>query len=72
VLPTADFPSHLSATGIFEDLARLRFHSGFVPYEVNLPFWSDGAEKRRWIALPESAGDAKQAIRFISNFVGRH
>src|SRR5206468_3482644 len=23
-----------------------------IPYELNVPFWSDGAEKRRWMALP--------------------
>src|SRR5690606_28813421 len=26
--------------------------SGLIPYAPNAPFWSDGAEKERWIALP--------------------
>lgn len=24
----------------------------FVPYEINVPFWSDGAGKERWLRLP--------------------
>lgn len=26
--------------------------SGLIPYEVAAPFWSDGADKERWLALP--------------------
>src|SRR5205085_1408597 len=26
-----------------------------VPYSVNVPFWSDGASKRRWLMLPTGA-----------------
>jgi uncharacterized repeat protein (TIGR03806 family) len=28
---------------------------GLVPYEVRVPFWSDGADKRRFLALPSGA-----------------
>lgn len=45
-------PEWLSQTLVFSDLASLTPASGFVPYEPNAPFWSDGAEKRRWIGLP--------------------
>jgi len=24
-----------------------------IPYDVNVSFWSDGAQKRRWFALPQ-------------------
>jgi uncharacterized repeat protein (TIGR03806 family) len=27
--------------------------SGLIPYAINAPFWSDGAEKDRWMALPD-------------------
>ncbi len=27
--------------------------SGLIPYSVNAPFWSDGADKERWLALPD-------------------
>lgn len=47
-------PDRLSGTGAFSDLATLAPASGVVPYEVNLPFWSDGALKRRWFSLPDT------------------
>lgn len=51
-----ELPTLLSRTGIFRSLADLTPNPGIVPYTVNAPLWSDGADKRRWIALP---GDAR-------------
>lgn len=45
-------PPTLADTGAFSNLAALTPAPGVVPYEVNLPFWSDGAEKRRWFQVP--------------------
>lgn len=45
-------PATLADTGAFADLGTLTPAPGLVPYEVNLPFWSDGADKRRWFSLP--------------------
>jgi uncharacterized repeat protein (TIGR03806 family) len=45
-------PSRLSKTGVFRSLKDLKANPGIVPYDVNVPLWSDGAAKRRWIALP--------------------
>jgi uncharacterized repeat protein (TIGR03806 family) len=45
-------PSLLSQTGVFASLTELRPIPGFLPYDVNVPLWSDGAVKWRWIALP--------------------
>src|SRR3954451_10935621 len=45
-------PARRSQTGLFADLSRLEISPGVLPYEVNVPFWSDGAQKRRWIGLP--------------------
>lgn len=42
----------LSETGCFDDLEVLRPAPGVVPYEVALPFWSDGAHKQRFVSLP--------------------
>src|SRR5262249_20688670 len=53
---SAELPSLLSQTGIFRSLTDLTPNRGIVPYTVNSPLWSDGATKRRWIALP---GDAR-------------
>lgn len=54
--PTADqsanSPALLSETAAFVDLERLEAAPGILPYSVQSPLWSDGAEKRRWMALP--------------------
>lgn len=45
-------PARLSETGCFADLASLTPAMGVLSYDVALPFWSDGADKRRWVVLP--------------------
>lgn len=45
-------PATLEETGVFASLATLTPHPGFVPYDVNLPFWSDHAIKSRWFHVP--------------------
>jgi uncharacterized repeat protein (TIGR03806 family) len=45
-------PALLSQTGAFSDVARRTPSDGLIPYALNVPFWSDGAEKSRWMALP--------------------
>ena len=47
------FPDRLSETGLFTDTAQLTAAPGLVEYAVGSPFWSDRAEKKRWLALPE-------------------
>ena len=46
------FPRLLSQTGLFETVKGHRTHAALIPYSVNAPLWSDGAHKRRWIAMP--------------------
>lgn len=46
-------PGMLSETGLFMDLETLTPADGLVEYELNEPFWSDGAVKRRWIGIPD-------------------
>ncbi len=48
-----DYPQTLSELGIFADLADFSPNPGVVPYEVNLRFWSDGADKSRWFSIPD-------------------
>jgi len=50
--PPAPFPANLSGTGLFANTATLTPAPGLVEYDVNAPLWSDGATKRRWVALP--------------------
>ncbi|MDB6025281.1 MAG: hypothetical protein JWM68_1504 [Verrucomicrobiales bacterium] len=50
----AQIPSLLSETGAFSDLTNLTTHPGIDTFDVTIPFWSDNAEKRRWIMVPAS------------------
>jgi hypothetical protein len=45
--------STLSETGLFADIAADRLAAGVEPYRPQFRLWTDGAAKRRWIALPE-------------------
>jgi uncharacterized repeat protein (TIGR03806 family) len=49
-----DIPQTLADTGIFKDTPNLTLKDGFIGYDVNTPFWSDGALKRRWFAMLRS------------------
>src|SRR5690606_15871493 len=53
---SGEFPATLAETGLFTDLQNLVPVPGIVPYNINVPFWSDGAIKSRWFGLldPES------------------
>ena len=46
-------PEKLSATGLYADPATLRVDPANRPYSPQYPLWSDGADKARWIRLPE-------------------
>ncbi len=48
----ADFPQTLADTGAFADLVTLTPQPGIIPFELNVPLWSDGAHKTRWFSLP--------------------
>lgn len=47
-------PPTLAATGAFTNLTTLAPAAGIVPYDVNVPFWSDNAIKSRWFSLPDT------------------
>lgn len=48
-----NFPTTLSTTGLFSDVASLTPAPGLIEYDVRTPLWSDDAAKKRWIALPD-------------------
>ncbi|QDV07188.1 Quinoprotein glucose dehydrogenase B precursor [Planctomycetes bacterium Poly30] len=50
-----DWPALLSEAGLYSSMQPRVLSSHLIPYEVNAPFWSDGAEKARFIELPEGA-----------------
>ncbi len=62
-------PALLSETGAFADLATLAPAAGVFPYGVNAPLWSDAAEKKRWIALPNDGvhDSPDEKIRFSAD-----
>jgi|GEM_PF-323233 len=64
-----DPPQFLSQTGAFSNLSNLNPRSGLVPYTVNTPLWSDGASKKRWIAVPNDGSHNTNAeqITFSEN-----
>jgi uncharacterized repeat protein (TIGR03806 family) len=45
-------PLLLSQTGAFKDLRTLTPAAGLIPYDLIVAFWSDGAFKTRWVAIP--------------------
>ena len=45
-------PTLLSETGAFANLSTLEPAQGLIPYDMIEPFWSDGASKKRWMAIP--------------------
>jgi len=47
------FPDLLSKTGCVSPTDVTKPASGVIPFSVALPFWSDGAEKERYLALPD-------------------
>ncbi len=52
--PTAvDFPQRLSDTGCVDASDPATPVAGMIPYGLAVPFWSDGADKERWLALPD-------------------
>lgn len=46
-------PLLLSQTGVFSDTRKRIANPGLIPYDLNVAFWSDGADKLRWTAIPE-------------------
>ena len=60
------FPQKLSETGVFQDLQTLSVSEGLIPYDLIDPSWSDGALKKRWMAIPNdgSHNTSSEKIRF--------
>jgi hypothetical protein len=51
----APLPERLAATGLFQDGSADVVRAGVQPFTPQYALWSDGAAKRRWIALPEGS-----------------
>ena len=53
-------PQLLTDTGCVSASDPKQPAAGLIPYAINAPFWSDGADKDRWIALPNGQNIAVQ------------
>jgi len=47
-------PQLLTETGCVNPTDPTQPAEGLIPYAINEPFWSDGAEKTRYLALPDN------------------
>jgi len=54
-------PATLSEAGLFTDLENMTPVPGLIPYAVNTPFYSDGADKTRWFGIPDGTVIAFEA-----------
>lgn len=52
---SAELPERLSETGLYADLASDTLAAGVFYYRPEFALWSDGAEKRRWVSLPQGS-----------------
>jgi uncharacterized repeat protein (TIGR03806 family) len=52
--PTGRIPPLLSQTGAFTNLRTLSPAPGLMAYDLVVPFWSDGALKSRFVAIPSA------------------
>jgi hypothetical protein len=50
-------PALLSQTGAFADTRTLTPAAGLLPYDLNVPSWSDGADKPLGVTQPEEVWD---------------
>lgn len=64
-------PVLLSETGAFKDLVTLEPTDGLIPYDLNVPFWSDGARKTRWMSIPNDGTHDTPEEQVVFNSVGR-
>jgi uncharacterized repeat protein (TIGR03806 family) len=59
--PPDTFPKKLSQTGCFVASDPKQPVPALIPYELNAPFWSDGATKERHFAIPDGTTIAVNA-----------
>jgi putative heme-binding domain-containing protein len=55
----ADFPTKLSATGLYSPGPSHQPAAGVTPFTINSPQWQDGATAEHWVALP---GDSSATL----------
>ena len=66
---TWQYPPLLSQTGLFTNLPALTPAASMIPYDVNMPLWSAGLAKKRWVMIPNDgvANTAAERITYSSS-----
>ena len=64
------FPEKLSETGLFSNTSALTPNPGLVAYEINAPFYSDDASKKRWFGVPPSGRIAFSPVNAFDMSMG--
>jgi uncharacterized repeat protein (TIGR03806 family) len=59
-------PQLLSQTGAFKNQIKLTPANDLIPYDLNVPFYSDGAVKLRWVSVPSEGALTNTRIRFAA------
>src|SRR5260221_8474629 len=67
--PLPPFPRKLSETGVFTSVVKHQVAPGVIPYEINAPFWSDGAHKERFFVIPD-IGKVNPTISLLDDNAG--
>lgn len=49
---SSGFPTKLSESGLFSDVAKHKTAAGVIPYSVNSEWWNNGGIAERFVALP--------------------
>ena len=62
---TWQYPPLLSQTGVFTNLPDLTPAPFMIPFDVNMPLWSAGMHKQRWVIIPND-GVANTAAERIT------
>lgn len=70
VVTGSAFPATLAEYGFFADAGADRPAAGVVPYRLNTPLWSDGAEKHRFLYLPPGVKAAANGEGLLNLPVG--
>jgi len=62
-------PPLLSQTGVFTNMPGMNPADALLPYTVNVPLWSDGAVKTRYLVVPNSGAPytPDEQINFATN-----
>ncbi|MEM6632597.1 MAG: PA14 domain-containing protein, partial [Bacteroidota bacterium] len=63
--PSVGIPQLLSQTGAFANLTTLEPNGGIIPYDMITALWSDGAEKYRWLAVPNDGAHNSTAENIV-------